>query len=463
MNGNGFSPENIEITQGDTIKFENKDKDPRWPASNIHPTHEIYSDFDPKKPVASGDSWSFTFPDGGEWKFHDHLKPEFVGNVKVARDSHAPEQKEEKIGFSRMERIRIWFARTYYKLIPGRQERAMKKLDLFAMADSDNPEREEQLRYQLAVFGSRAIVDDLVADSDGGSTVDCHQPAHIIGRVGFDIYGPVVFKDGSALCHSGFYHGAMEGFIKQNGVDNLAADISALCRSFDTAFGDFQCNHGVGHGVLAYESYDLPKALGLCQKLESEHGRSACYGGAFMENIMVAQGWGAIPGHETEWINDDPQFPCNKIMAESAILYDCWQMQTSWMRTLFKEDGTKIIAECQKVPTDYISVCFRSWGRDLASIYYRDVDEITRGCLEVPKVHNYYDQCISGGMNVVVDFWGDKLGDQAAQVCYRVAADHKRTCYSDLTYRLNDIFKDRQEHEKVCRHFEPEYQTICKV
>jgi plastocyanin len=83
MTDEGYSPSTVTIKQGETIVFENNSSMDNWPASNIHPTHEIYSEFDPKRPIASGDSWSFTFDQAGIWRFHDHLTPSFVGTITV--------------------------------------------------------------------------------------------------------------------------------------------------------------------------------------------------------------------------------------------------------------------------------------------------------------------------------------------------------------------------------------------
>jgi plastocyanin len=80
----GYMPSEIIIKRGDTITFSTENKDrPFWPASNVHPTHQIYSEFDPKQPVPSGQTWSFTFDDVGEWRYHDHLAPYFTGIITV--------------------------------------------------------------------------------------------------------------------------------------------------------------------------------------------------------------------------------------------------------------------------------------------------------------------------------------------------------------------------------------------
>ena len=79
----GYAPAQLILKKGDTIKFINDSSKEFWPASNIHPTHEIYSEFDPKRALPAGDSWSFRFTRPGVWRFHDHIAPEFTGIVTV--------------------------------------------------------------------------------------------------------------------------------------------------------------------------------------------------------------------------------------------------------------------------------------------------------------------------------------------------------------------------------------------
>ncbi len=83
MTDNGYSPSSLTIHAGDTVRFINAGHDDRWPASNIHPTHEIYPAFDPRKPVISGASWTFRFDREGKWYYHDHLDPSIHGLITV--------------------------------------------------------------------------------------------------------------------------------------------------------------------------------------------------------------------------------------------------------------------------------------------------------------------------------------------------------------------------------------------
>lgn len=83
MSAAGFEPKNITISLGDTVRFVNENTVPHWPASALHPTHEIYPAFDPKMPIESGSEWVFTFDRKGIWRFHDHLYPMMGGAITV--------------------------------------------------------------------------------------------------------------------------------------------------------------------------------------------------------------------------------------------------------------------------------------------------------------------------------------------------------------------------------------------
>lgn len=79
----GFVPADITIKVGETVTFRNETGMLYWPASNLHPSHLIYAEFDPKEPVPADEPWSFTFTKAGEWEYHDHLAPYYTGVITV--------------------------------------------------------------------------------------------------------------------------------------------------------------------------------------------------------------------------------------------------------------------------------------------------------------------------------------------------------------------------------------------
>src|ERR687898_1527429 len=53
----GFEPRSVEVEAGRTVVFENVNDEAHWPASDDHPTHEEYPEFDPKEPIQPGMEW----------------------------------------------------------------------------------------------------------------------------------------------------------------------------------------------------------------------------------------------------------------------------------------------------------------------------------------------------------------------------------------------------------------------
>lgn len=84
MKEESFEPETLTIQKCTKVIFKNQDKVARWPASNLHPTHGIYPEFDPLEPVKAGEDWSFVFDKSGNWKYHDHLFPSIRGVIIVS-------------------------------------------------------------------------------------------------------------------------------------------------------------------------------------------------------------------------------------------------------------------------------------------------------------------------------------------------------------------------------------------
>ena len=83
MTEDGFVPDVIIITKGTKIRFLNADTLAHWPASDLHPSHTLYPEFDPHMPIESGKEWDFTFEKIGKWNMHDHLAPYITGTVQV--------------------------------------------------------------------------------------------------------------------------------------------------------------------------------------------------------------------------------------------------------------------------------------------------------------------------------------------------------------------------------------------
>lgn len=81
--GTSFSPASVTIKNGDVVVFKNASSDSFRPASDPHPTHTNYPEFDAKQPIAAGGTYQFKFTKSGTWGYHNHLNPSATGTIIV--------------------------------------------------------------------------------------------------------------------------------------------------------------------------------------------------------------------------------------------------------------------------------------------------------------------------------------------------------------------------------------------
>jgi plastocyanin len=82
-NNEGFTPQEIRIKKGETIKFINLSDRKMWVASNNHPEHNIYPEFDQKDIALREGEYEFKFEKTGAWGYHNHLYSNHEGVVIV--------------------------------------------------------------------------------------------------------------------------------------------------------------------------------------------------------------------------------------------------------------------------------------------------------------------------------------------------------------------------------------------
>ncbi|MDZ4285143.1 MAG: hypothetical protein U1A28_04935, partial [Patescibacteria group bacterium] len=173
LRDDGFYPPTISISPGDTIHFTTTRTEPFWPASNLHPTHALYPEFDPKKPVSPTASWTFTFSKPGSWEYHDHLAPLYRGVITVGNE-------QEKQGCDGGENTLC---------------------------------SQEEIGAALTAGGVSAAFDVVASLYTRQSfSGDCHGYAHEIGEAAYFLYEggkDMRLSPKTSYCGYGFYHGFM--------------------------------------------------------------------------------------------------------------------------------------------------------------------------------------------------------------------------------------------------------------
>ena len=83
--GSKFTPSAVNIKVNDWVFFKNNSSSNFQPASNPHPTHTDYPEFDARPGVTAGGTYKFQFTKAGSWGFHDHLNPQAFGKINVSQ------------------------------------------------------------------------------------------------------------------------------------------------------------------------------------------------------------------------------------------------------------------------------------------------------------------------------------------------------------------------------------------
>ena len=347
-----FVPERLDILTGDEVLFVNESDIPVWPASNIHPTHEILSSFDPLGAIQPGESWSYNFNENGFWRYHNHIAPSEVGLVV---STGGPEAELEPLDMAIED----------FQFDPppagGGGERLM-----------DDPDALEQF---VVNYGPGAAVTELkfVEVSTGR---DCHNAAHEVGHIAYENFGAAAFVLAGHDCHAGALHGTIESLFSERGTAKLSEDVAVICSTAENSFFVHQCMHGVGHGLMAWTTYEIHEALELCDFMPILINQRSCYSGVFMENGVG--GLSGLMGHTTEFLDEnDLHFPCNVV--GDRYVTDCYFYQTSNMYD-FGADSEAVASTCNNVPGESQWSCFQSMGRDVGSIFRSDPSAAVSAC-----------------------------------------------------------------------------------
>jgi hypothetical protein len=273
------------------------------------------------------------------------------------------------------------------------------------------------------------------------------------------------------------------------GTDIGAAGIDSLCKDFrgsESRWLLFQCAHGLGHGLELIYAHDLPRSLAGCDLVADAWERTACYGGAFMENVVSVTNphqtaEGIAGGMEMEGMEGDmsgmdmsemghsdtsaqfkkydaadPHYPCSALPA----LYgsQCYLIQTSLV--LFENHGDFAAAAkvCESAPMPFRPDCFVSLGRDANSYAGSDIAVAARSCLAAAET--YRPWCHTGVAKNLMDIKSNpsdgfrycaSLGDRASKI----------TCYSAVGEELAVLAPDRAKRKAMCAAVSAPFDSAC--
>ena len=388
----GFVPPEASVDQNTTIIFLNKDSKARWPASNIHPTHDIYPEFDPKRPIEPGNSWAFKPKKAGTWKYHDHLLPHLRGNLKVTSEGglSLPLDKGPNIIDQIKEALSTLISR-----IKNIFARPKSVLDAASFKTFKAEEQIEVLKEYASSQGAEKTWQFIVETfkGEGGSSGNIHDLAHFAGSLIFQKKG----FSGIGICSAEFAFGCFHGFLDEAFKKDLSKlnEAYEACSKLGTGLSGpvASCIHGMGHGVASFHgSTNLKAALKSCRELVSGH--DYCFDGVFMEFARSAP--------ENFYKVDNPLYPCNSLENEFGPTYSfpCGRNQPSVLMSRFKMGFDEVVGVCLNSSSrPFKEACFDALGFSLASS--GDSQIIIQGCQKI-GVLEYMLRCAQAGAGELV-------------------------------------------------------------
>lgn len=242
----------------------------------------------------------------------------------------------------------------------------------------------------------------------------CHPLAHSIGHAGMEKY-PVLseaFSRGDNFCWAGYFHGVMETYVEKVGREALPSQMNTICNQVpgreNYSFDYYNCVHGLGHGVMSITNNELFDSLKLCDNLEGQWERTSCYGGVFMENVIVDN-----LNHYTAYLKpEEPLYPCTAV--DDPYKESCYLMQTSYMLKVTNYDFKKVFGLCEQADKGYVETCYRSLGRDASGSSISDAEQ-TRAKCYLGKDYVQQSNCIVGAAKDFVSYFHSDI--QAYTLC----------------------------------------------
>ncbi len=315
---------------------------------------------------------------------------------------------------------------------------------------------------------SLSVLSELQAKKIISPAIEDHHVAHAIGRQTAEHFG--INQEAFLLCplsayNGGCQHGFFQYVLGRTASSAEAADL--ICKSLDASFSakfKFYCYHGIGHGIMMAQAYDLERSLAVCDALSKKSHTEGCWQGVFMESVNGVMRGEARPGIFSE---TEPLRPCDRV--EDKYRYQCFINHAGWLMKVLKNDMTAASLSCLQAPSNYINSCLQGLGLMVTNPSWqptilnrppdKSVNELAvEICAKFPSAHR--DQCIIGAVDNIMNFNELSIG-QAAGFCGLLDAQHESLCYEKIGSSLRSQTNDKLVIARECNTLKESKKGVC--
>lgn len=260
----------------------------------------------------------------------------------------------------------------------------------------------------LRADGPAASLEELSARVEKSPELQavCHSVAHDLGHaalanLGGDADNALALRND--VCGGGYTHGVVEMALADS--TDAAADMLAICDR-----SDGPCWHGVGHGLMFSQAYDVDRAEGLCRGAPSVRMVARCAEGVYMQLFTLDDGAAHVAGPAF-------QMPTSATAAQSCertvdpFAWACWYYSpTVWLQER-PEDWDGAVRWCDAL--DSVSgrgTCVAGVGSRAVKHHIDDIPFAAGVCRRAPA--DVRNRCLAGmGSYWAVHWHGEKSRD----------------------------------------------------
>lgn len=230
------------------------------------------------------------------------------------------------------------------------------------------------------------------SENDAFFAAECHQVAHIIGRIAYNEMGiHDVVDTMPGICRAGVIHGAQEEWSDAKSLDDLTREARTLCSSLEAIGGSAldTCTHGIGHS-FEHELGDWVGAGRLCEQNLEGWKAAACLSGAIMSFIDIESEAGRLANDENMLKIFDQ---CDSFSPEGVV--ECARSAGLAIMNGKKNDLAASATLCMAGKTEaLIGDCILGVGSENGYRNAATPENAATTCLTLPTVAQ--DPCLAG-------------------------------------------------------------------
>ena len=297
-------------------------------------------------------------------------------------------------------------------------------------------------------------------DKDPSLKKDCHYIAHALG---WEAYSeaknvPAALYQGKfhlELCETGYVHGVVMRALQETKESLNTADFCDVFPADENLLLRWHCLHSTGHGLLAALNYDLSRTLAECDRMKNYFDREACYGGVFMELVVLQH----LPQDKRlSYLRlAEPFWPCSGL--DTSRTKPCYYYATGKkLYQISNGDLSKAFELCRPLAKEDREYCWRGIGRVISAMKDFDPKPTLDLCLSGPS--ESHPACLHPLVFSFTDMHA-RLED-GRKLCLISPEKLKPVCFKTLGALIPYLHtKEQDQWPSICQGLANNFATDC--